>query len=267
MTKIAAALAFAALLLGVTHARTAAADLPSREDAERQAQVVARMKESLAAEATAAGKFAVLRRLMSDEPNADIRRVILYATPQLPGPELDGFFTGVLGKDPDAGNRSQAATALGCLGSEKCLETLVRAAGSDPTTDVRAGCLRGRSSARRAATFALAELAARFPRLADEAKAKLRSLQPAADPRDGEQLADARLQALYQVTRDETLLQPFYQRLRSPEARVRIDGVVAFRFLKLGAAPPEVVAALKDADPEVRSWAALVVGEIGHPGK
>ena len=85
MMKSAAALGIAALLLGVTHAGLAAADAPSREDAERQARVVARIKESLPAEATAAGKFALLRRLLSDEPNPDIRRVILDATPPLPG--------------------------------------------------------------------------------------------------------------------------------------------------------------------------------------
>ena len=67
------------------------------------------------------------------------------------------------------------------------------------------------------------------------------------------------------MTGDAKLLQPFYDRLRSPEARVRVNGVVAFRFLKLKAAPPELVAAQKDEDREVRSWADLIVKEIEDP--
>jgi hypothetical protein len=103
-----------------------------------------------------------------------------------------------------------------------------------------------------------------LPKWADDAVAQLRALKPAADPKE-EQLADARAQALYQVTRDEKLLKPFFERLRSRDAKVRVDGVVAFRFLKLKSAPRELVAALKDDDDEVRSWAALVVKEIDTP--
>jgi HEAT repeat protein len=45
----------------------------------------------------------------------------------------------------------------------------------------------------------------------------------------------------------------------------RVNGIVAFRFLKLSKAPIEVVETLKDADPSVRRWTALVLGEIGDP--
>lgn len=41
--------------------------------------------------------------------------------------------------------------------------------------------------------------------------------------------------------------------------------MVAFRFIELGKVPQEVVARLADRDAEVRSWAALVLGEIGDP--
>src|SRR5262249_8166337 len=71
--------------------------------------------------------------------------------------------------------------------------------------------------------------------------------------------------ALYQITRDDALLKPFYERLKSQDARERRRGVVAFRFLKLKAAPAEVVNALKDTNSGVRSWTALVLGEIGDP--
>jgi len=253
-----------ALLLGMAFTSLVAAGPPTREEAERQARVVEQLNKSLAAEATAPGKLTILTRLMAREPSEAVRRVALQAGAKLPDPELDTFFTGVLAGDADAGVRSEAAKSLGRLGSEKCLPALAAAAATDRTTAILLGDIGGQSSARRSATFAIAELAARFPKLADDAAAKLRALEPAAEPK-GEQLADARLQALYQVTGDATLLKPFYERLKSPDARTRVDGVVAFRFLKLKAVPAEVTAALKDADAEVRSWAELVAKEIGGP--
>jgi len=48
---------------------------------------------------------------------------------------------------------------------------------------------------------------------------------------------------------------------RTPKDRER--GVIAFRFLKLKAAPVEIVNALKDTNAGVRGWSALVLGEIG----
>src|SRR5204863_545708 len=127
------------------------------------------------------------------------------------------------------------------------------------------GDVGGQSSARRAATFSIAELAARFPKLADDAAAKLKDLPVAHDPKDREGLADARGQALYQITRDESLLMPFYERLKSKDANERVNGVVAFQYFKLKAAPAEIIATLNDDSPDVRSWSALVLGRIGDP--
>ncbi len=130
------------------------------------------------------------------------------------------------------------------------------------------GDVRVRSSARRAAIFAIAELAERFPKLAEKAAAELRALPDAGlKDRDhaSESLPDARLQALYQVTRDAALLKPFFDQLRSADPKVRERGLTAFRFLKLKKAPAEVVKALQDSSSEVRSWAALVLAEIGDP--
>ncbi|WP_020470402.1 HEAT repeat domain-containing protein [Zavarzinella formosa] len=238
---------------------------PIREEGERRQKLVDTLKKSLAAETTDAGKAAVLAKAMKDEPNPNVRRVVLDAIGPLSGAELDKFLTDVLTGDSDAGIRSQAAVALGHLGSEKTLAALGAAAKSDKTTDILMGDIGGRSSARRPATFAIAELAARFPKSADDAAVILRALSPAADTKDSESLADARLQALYQITRDEKLLKPFYERLKSREAPERVSGVVAFRFLKLKSAPPELLAAQKDDDREVRSWANFVVNEITAP--
>jgi HEAT repeat protein len=184
---------------------------------------------------------------------------------QVPGPDLEQILTNLLPLEEDAGIRSLAVTTLGLTGSEKCLTTLARVAANDRTTAIVVGDIGGQSSARRAATFAIAQLAARFPKLADDAVAALRALPVVEDVKDNEGLADARVQSLYQITHDNALLKPFFERLKSSDARERGRGVVAFRFLKLKAAPAELVNTLKDSSPDVRSWSALVLGEVGDP--
>jgi HEAT repeat protein len=256
-------LAAAGLLLGIALVNLSSAGPISAEEARRQAQVLERLSKAVGAETTDAGKLAQIARVMKDERDANFRRRLLEMALRIPGADLEPFLTDVLTRDEDAGLRSQAATALGRSGSEKCLTTLARAAAKDRTTAAVIGDVGGEGSARRAATFALAELAARFPRIADDAAAALRDLPAVEDAKDNQGLADARVQALYQITRDNALLKPFYQRLKSSDAKDRERGVVAFRFLKLKAAPTELVNTLKDSSPEVRSWSALVLGEIG----
>jgi HEAT repeat protein len=200
---------------------------------------------------------------MADEPNAVLRGRILEMATGIPGAALESFLTGLLATEEDAGVRSQVAKMLGRTGSEKSLGVLSKVAASDRTTSVQVGDFGGLSSARRAAIFAIAELAGRLPKIKDKAAAELRALPPVAAARDDESLADARVQALFQITRDAALLKPFYDRLRSDDADERVRGVVAFRFLKMKEAPAEVVQALNDASPDVRSWTALILGEIG----
>jgi HEAT repeat protein len=258
-------LAAAALLFVIAMADPSLTGPVTGKESQRQAQVFDQLKKALAEAPTDAAKFTHIARVMKGEPDVGLRRRILDTATQIPGPELEAFLTALLAGEEDAGIRRQAATALGRLGSEKCLPTLAHVAGNDPTTSIQIGDVGGRSSARRAATFAIAELAARFPKLADEAAAKLRALPANADAKDNEGLADARVQALYQITRDDALIKPFYERLKSSDAKERERGVVAFRFLKLKAAPAELVNTLKDASPDVRGWSALVLGEIGDP--
>ena len=263
--KYGSALTAMALLFGIALADLSLAGPVSREEGQRQAQVLEQLTKSLAAEKTDEAKFVHIARVMKDEKAVMLRRKILDAAIQIPGPELETILAGLVTTDEDAGIRSQAATTLGKVGSEKQLATLEEVARNDRTSSISIGDVGGQSSARRAATFAIAELAARFPKLADDAAAKLRELPVKDDPKDHEGLADARIQALYQITRDDMLLKTFYERLKSKDAAVRVDGVVAFQFLKLKAAPAEVAAALKDPSPDVRSWAALVLGRIGDP--
>jgi HEAT repeat protein len=258
-------LATAALVLGIAMAHLSPAGPITREESQRQAQVLEQLNKALAAATTDAAKFTHIARALKDERDVNLRRRILDIAIQIPGPDLETFLVGLITREEDAGLRSQAATTLGRVGSEKCLTTLVQVATNDPTTRIQIGDIGGQSSARRAATFAIAELAGRYPKLADEAAGKLRDLPVADKVKDNEQLADARVQALYQITHDDALLKPFYERLKSKDAKERERGVVAFRFLKLKQAPLEIVNVLKDPDSGVRSWSALVLGEIGDP--
>jgi HEAT repeat protein len=255
----------AALLLGIVTADLSLAGPITAEEAQRQARVFDKLKKAVAAETTDGAKFTHIARVMKDEPDVNFRRRILDAATQIPGPDLEKLLTHLLTSEEDAGLRSQAATTLGLMGSEKCLPTLAHVARNDRTTAIQIGDIGGQSNARRAATFAIAELAARHPKLADQAAAALRELTPLADPKDAESLADARAQALYRVTRDEKLLAPFLERLRSKDAKVRENGAVAFRFFKLKVAPRELVTVLSDADSGVRSWAAMALGEVADP--
>src|SRR5262249_1312022 len=157
------------------------------------------LKKALAAETTDAAKFAHIARVMKDERDVNLRRRILDTATQIRGPELEKFLTNLLTREEDAGLRSRAASTLGRLGPAKCWTTLAQVARNDRTTSIQIGDIAGQSSARRAATFAIAELAGRFPKFADDAAGKLRALPVVDDAKDNEGLADARTQALYQI--------------------------------------------------------------------
>jgi HEAT repeat protein len=255
----------AVLFPGIAMTDLSRAGQVSRDEGQRQALVIEKLQRALGGETTDAGKFTHIAPLMQDERDVNLRRRILDTAIRIPGSELEKFLSSLLLREEDAGLRSQAATALGLVGSENCLPLLARVARNDRTTSVLLGDVGGRSSARRAATFAIAGLALRFPNLANDAAAQLRALPVVDAAKDPEGLADARIQALYQITRDRALLKPFYERLNSKDAGDRASGVIAFRFLKLKEAPAELLTTLKDASVDVRSWSALVLGEIGDP--
>jgi len=255
----------AALGMGVARGECSPAEPMVRHASPVQFQVLKPYQKEIDAEPTVERKFAYITRAVKAEQNVNGRRQILEAALRIPGVQREKFLADVLATEEDSGLRSQAATGLGRFGSERVLNLLADAARNDRTTMMVLGDVAGASSARRAATFAIAELAARFPRIADEAAAKLRALPVTEDPKDNESLADARAQALYQITQNRALLTPFYARLRSKDARERERGIVAFQFFKLKSAPTEIVGALKDTNLEVRRWAALVLGGIGDP--
>jgi HEAT repeat protein len=236
---------------------------PSREEFERQQQVLARLREVAASDASEDDKSAVFRRVIAAETDPNLRRQVLSIAVSLGAPSREGLLLAVLAEESDAGVRGEAARLLGKHGSEQSLTLLAQTAASDRTSNVRVGDIQSESSARRAATFALAELGQRLPAARQEVVKVLEALPDVENVQDRESLYDARRQAIYQITRDEKLLAPFYERLASDDPRQRERGVIAFRFLQLKAAPDQLVATLGDGDKDVRSWAALVLGEIG----
>lgn len=235
---------------------------PSREVVERQMKRLAELTKSLEAETTPAGKLGKIAAALKGEKDVEMRRRLIDLAAAVGGSEREAFLMELVTTEEDSGLRSQIATALGKTGSEKCLPVLAKLAASDRMSTCVIGCIAGQSSARRAATFAIAELVDRYPKLFEEGIVQLKALPDKLDPKDNQSLGDARLQALYQISRDEKLLAPFYARLESLDPQERIRGVVAFQFLKLKKTPPQITQALQDSNEEVRSWAALVLGQI-----
>src|SRR5258707_10921535 len=111
----------AATLFGVFTADVSPAGPITREESQRQAQVLEQLKKALSAETTDTAKFNRIARVMKDERDVNLRRRILDMAAKIPGPELEKFLTNLFASDEDAGVRSLAATTLGLMGSEKCL--------------------------------------------------------------------------------------------------------------------------------------------------
>jgi HEAT repeat protein len=237
----------------------------SGKEAERQKVVLEQLKKYLNEEKKVAAKFTLIEKIMKQEENTDLRRKMLEMATNIPGEEIEPFLQSLLVSEKDARIRSQIATLLGQRGSAKSLSSLLDCAAKDKTTEYQIGDIAGRGNARRSGIFAIAELAIRHRQIAGEATAKLRELKLDPEEKETDQLTDARIQALFQITRDKVLLKPFYERLQSREAKERESGVIAFRFLKLQVAPKELTETLKDSSTGVRQWTALVLGEIGDP--
>ena len=235
---------------------------PSPDTIQDQRRTLNALEQAIAAAGRPSEKLARCADALRDATDADFRGSILEIASKIAAPELEAFLIPIARTDPDAMVRGRAAAFLGQRGSRDCLVVLAELAASDKPTAFQVGCIRSTGTTRRQATFALAELAGRFPDVSSRVATILRDLKTPPEP-DTEHLADARIQALYQVTRDESLIKPFLDRLRADDAEQRISGVVAFRFLKLRQSPHELVRLLDDPSPKVTSWVALVLGEIG----
>jgi HEAT repeat protein len=227
---------------------------------------MAAMKAVMAGSESEEKKFERLAEVMRQESSADHRRDLLALAAARQGPARESFLIGVLQADGDWTIRSGAARLLGRFGSEAAIAPLAKTAAMDAITVGMSGCVGSEGTARREAIFALAELGRRLPTSAKAVTKEISKLPEAnnADERlVNESLGDARRQALFQLTQDRTMLAPFFERLTSKDPKIRSQGVVAFRFLKLTKAPVELVALARDPSEDVRSWVSLVLGEIG----
>jgi len=255
-----AVLMLIALLSAVSHAGPISSDVY-----EREAKVFEVFQKNFAAETDPGKKFELVKDAWKE--TFYFRAKVLPIATAMPGEQLDAFLIAMT-SDPNSYYRITAANLLGKHGSEKCLPTLVKLAKEDvPSKRVEPGCcIVGTESARFNAIFALVQFAKRFPALADQITVEIRNLPTATDPEfKNERLDDVRLCALYQLTRDEKLLAPFYERLKSKNAEERRDGANVFGMCDLKAAPSELLAAMKDSEEKVRSTVAIILGKIADP--
>jgi hypothetical protein len=175
---------------------------------------LAALEQAIAVADSPSVKLAHCTDALRDAPDADFRGKVLAIASKIAAPELEAFLVRVARTDPDAMIRGRAAAVLGQQGSKDCLGVLAELAAFNKPTTLQVGCMQSTGTTRRQATFALAELACRFPDVAPRVAAVLRDLKTPPEP-DPERLADARIQALYQVTRDGALITPFLERLRA----------------------------------------------------
>jgi HEAT repeat protein len=233
---------------------------------QRHRENLAVMKNFMAGTQSDDKKFERLAEAMRRDANPDHRLDLLALVGVGTGKAREAFLIGVLQSDADCNIRSAAATMLGRFGSEAATVPLAKAAASDAVTFGQMGCIRFEGAARRSAIFALAELGRRFPKSAAAIIKEIRNL-PETDDGDkrlaNEHLENVRRWALYQLTEDRSLLATEFEQLKSTDAKTRCNGVVAFRFLNLKIAPPELVALARDPSPDVRPSVAMVLGEIG----
>jgi HEAT repeat protein len=216
---------------------------------------------SLIGYSTKSAKLRFLERALAQAQNPNVRGAIVALAEQVGGSELEDLLIHVIEHDPDVGIRLSAVAKLARYGTARSVQPLLTCAQKDPTGEHRAGCIVSRMTARREAYFALAELGLRLPSERKRIADAIRKL-----PVTSEDLHDPKIQALYILTGDNRLLRPFFERLRSPNPQIRVVGLVTFRFLKLKRAPKEVTQLIHDPDQNVRSWVALILGEIGDPG-
>lgn len=233
---------------------------PSAEESARRKAKVEQIRESIEEYATSSERMKYLERELASIEDTYVREKIIDLVVRVGGDELEAMFIRLVQNDPDVRIRTVAVEKLSQYGTSLSIQPLLDCAEKDPTSRYKVGCMVGRRNARRNAYFALAEIGLRIPLERQRIAAAVRKIPVASD-----QLADVKIQILYILTGNKNLLTAFFKRLESPDPKIRVDGVVAFRFLKLRTAPKELTALIHDKSKEVRSWVALVLGEIGDP--
>jgi len=236
------------------------AKLPSVEESARRKARVEQIRESLEKYATSSERMRYLERELAGIEDTYVREKIVDLVVSVGGDELEAMLIRLVQDDPNVRIRIVAVEKLSQYGTSLSIQPLLNCAERDPTGRYEIGCTVGRRNARRNAYFALSEIGLRIPLERQRIVAAVRKIPVVPD-----ELADVKIQTLYILTGNNDLLTPFFKRLESPDPKMRVDGVVAFRFLKLRTAPKELTALIHDKSKEVRAWVALVLGEIGDP--
>lgn len=243
-------------VLVVLHSTVLVAQLMSKErQAEVNAEVV-RIRTALDGYGDANVKIQFLQQALAQATNSLVRHKILDMGEAVGGDGYEKLLISVVQEDQDVSMRISAVTQLGKIGTSRSIEALLKCAQSDPKGRYLRGDIVIPMDARREAYLALTEIGLRSPSEKERIAKGIRQSPAATD-------SDVKTEVLYILTGEERLLRPFYDRLASANPQTRISGVVAFRFLKLKQSPRELTQLLRDPEPEVRSWVALVLGEIG----
>lgn len=257
MKRFLALLLIASLL--AAGASSARKPLSAKEHAEIQTRID-NVRQALKVPNEPAAQRKILEKALAKEDIHEARRGLVPLVTQLAATEQEPFLIGILSKKTQRDVWDLSVTRLNTQGTPKAIRELLRCSTAVPEKDLRWPTARSVILAHREAIFALAEIGQRHPAARKEIVEALSALK-ASEP----VMSDPRRQALYLLTKDRSYLKPFFKRLKSSDPEVRRDGVVAFRFLKLTVPPVEIVRALEDPNVRVRSWSALVLGEIGDP--
>jgi len=246
-----------AALVAATFASPATAQMSVDESARIKAERES-ISTALQAQDVPAAKHLVLRTAFAKSANPYVKKDILAMAEALGGTELEPFLLSVLQFDSDVRLRIIAVDSISRHGTSNAIQPLLNCAEKDPEGESGWGCVRSQVTARREAYFALADIGLRYPMARSQIVKAISELPVTAD-----NVSDSKIQALYVLTQDRTLITPFYERLKSTNPMERTRGVVAFRFLKLNLAPNELVGLISDPSDDVRTWVALILGEIG----
>jgi len=228
------------------------------EQYERMTAEIESIREQVDGRADKAAKHELLKRAFAEARGSRVRVACLTMAAEVGADRLESLLLDAT-SNHDVMARLKAVNLLGSHGSPAAIDRLLEITATPGMID-RSRRLPSTSVVQRAAYFALAEIGLRH----EDAKAQLVGKLKAQEVINAV-LEDPKTQSLYILTRDERLIEPFFERLKSEDPHTRQRGVTAFRLLKLTEAPAPLVAMMDDPSADVRSWAALTLGEIGDP--
>ena len=230
---------------------------PPNDDTVAKAEIAA-IRLAADKQDTPSEKHAVLTGAFAKSDSPHVKMRILEMAKVVEAPELEPFLLSILQNKTDVRDRILAVMTLAEHGSTAAIEPLLDCAENDPEGVAGAGCMRCRTTARRDAYLALAEIGLRHPAERNRIAAAVAALPITTDD-----VHDPKAQTLYILTQDQRHLKLFLDRLQDEDPETRALGVRALRPFKLSHAPEQLVATLADSNPDVQARAARLLGIIG----